>query len=231
MPPTLVNVAVGILLGCALLGAAFDRRSIAVVALAAALPDLDAAASLVLHGATNALLHNVFVPTALAVGLYYDTTVRDGSWLRTRCGRYGVRVAWVALAAYVVGGIGADLFNIEAVALLYPATDTFYAVVGRLVLSTQDGLVQTYVTTGGSGLLEVRTRGTTATYHVYSWVNPTPGTSNPPGAERRVRVVDSGWQLVAVVAAGASVVARTLADGRRPDDRRPDGPRRERGST
>jgi len=50
MPPTLVNVAVGALVGVALLGAAFDRRSIGLVAVAAAVPDLDAALGLVAVG-------------------------------------------------------------------------------------------------------------------------------------------------------------------------------------
>ncbi|MCE4136110.1 hypothetical protein, partial [Salmonella enterica] len=62
MPPTLVNVAVGLLVGAALLGGAFDRRSLSVVGLAAAAPDLDAVASLFVRGATNALLHNVWIP-------------------------------------------------------------------------------------------------------------------------------------------------------------------------
>ncbi|MFW5977978.1 MAG: metal-dependent hydrolase, partial [Halohasta sp.] len=148
MPPTLVSVAVGVLLGVALLGSAFDRRSLVVVAVAAALPDADGFASLLLPGATNAVLHTVLIPTSAAILLYYDTTRRETSWLRSRYGWYGIRVAWVAIAAYAVAGIGLDLFSSESVALLYPLSDRYYAVVGKFVLSTQEGIVQTYIAFG-----------------------------------------------------------------------------------
>ena len=211
MPPTPVNVAFGVLMGAALLGAAFDRRSVLVVALAAALPDLDAVASLVVHGATNAALHNAFVPAAAAALVYWDAERREESFLRARYGWRGVRVAWVAVAAFAVAGIGADLFNHEAVNLLYPVHDRFYAVFGRLLYSTQDGVVQTYVQFGGERLLQ--SPGTTANYHVPTWVNPTPGTDNPAGVERRLRLVESGWQAV-VVAASAAVLAIRLREVR-----------------
>jgi hypothetical protein len=208
MPPTLVTVAVGVLLGVSLLGPAFDRRSLAVVAVAAALPDLDAVLSLWINGATNAALHSIFIPAVAAAVLYWDTH-RDASWLRARYGWYGVRVAWVAVAVYAVAGIGLDLFNISSAAVLYPASDRYFAIVGKLVLSTQDGVVQSYVAFG-DGWLENLTRGTTATRHVETWVNPTPGTSNPPDAERTIRLVDAGWQVVVVATAVAAVPARAV---------------------
>lgn len=211
MPPTLVNVAVGVLLGVALLGAAFDRRSVAVVAVAAALPDLDAPLSLVIHGATNAVLHSVFVPLTAAALLYWDTEHRETSWLHGRYGWYGVRVAWVAVAAYAVAGIAPDLFNVESAAVLYPLSDRYFAIVGQFTLSTQEGVIQTYVEVA-DGWLEVQSRGTTETYHVESWANPTPGTDNPPGIDRRWRLVDSGWQAVVVVTAGAALPAKHLLE-------------------
>ena len=211
MPPTLVNVAVGVLIGVALLGAAFDRRSILAVAFAAALPDFDAVLSLFVHGATNAVLHSIFIPLGAAALLYFDTELRSESWLRERYGWYGVRVAWVAIAAYAVAGIGLDLFNVESVALLYPVSDRYFAIVGRFVLSTQEGLILTYVELG-DGWLEVATPGTMANYHVESWVNPTPGTDVPADAERRVRLIDSGWQAVIVMTAVAAVPAKYLVE-------------------
>ncbi|WP_336133381.1 metal-dependent hydrolase [Natronomonas amylolytica] len=214
MPPTLVNVAVGVLIGVSLLGAAFDRRSLAVVAVAAALPDFDAVLSLLVHGTTNAALHSAFVPLAAAGLLYWDTERREESWLRARYGWYGVRVAWVAVAAYAVAGIGLDLFNIESVAVLYPLSNDYYAIVGKFVLSTQEGVVQTYVEFGNS-VLSVRTVGTTESRHIATWVNPTAGTSNPPGAERTVRIVDSAWQLVVVIGAIATIPAKFAVEGGR----------------
>jgi hypothetical protein len=215
MPPTLVNVAVGVLLGVALLGAAFDWRSVGIVAVAAALPDFDAVLSLFVHGATNAMLHSAFIPLAATALLYWDTERREASRLRSRYGWYGVRVAWVALAAYAVAGIGLDLFNIESVAVLYPLSNDYYAIVGKFVLSTQEGVVQSYVEFGNS-LLSVRTVGTTDGRHIATWMNPTPGTGNPAGADRVVRIVDSGWQLVLVLGAIAAIPAKFFVEGGRP---------------
>jgi hypothetical protein len=208
MPPTLVAVAVGVLLAVALLGAAFDRRSLAVVAVAAALPDLDALVGLAVPWATNALLHTAFVPLGAAALVYWDAELRpaSSSWLRSRYGWYGVRVAWVAVAAYAVAGIGLDLCNVESAAVLFPLSDRYYAVVGKLVLSTQDGVVQTYVAFG-NGWLEVASPGTVHTHDVATWLDAGDG-------DRRLRLVDAGWQLALVATAVAAVPAKTLVERR-----------------
>ncbi|MEF8778039.1 MAG: metal-dependent hydrolase [Natronomonas sp.] len=204
MPPTLVTVAAGVLLGVALLGAAFGWRAIALVALAAFLPDLDAVFGLFGIGAANATLHSVFVPLGAAALLYYDTTLRDRSWLRGRSGWAGVRIAWVAIAAYAVGGIGLDAFSTESAALFYPLSDRYYAVVGRFLISTQEGVIQTYVTLG-DGWLELATPGTVETHHVDTWLDPA-------SEERRIRLVESGWQAVLVAAAITALPAKHLIE-------------------
>jgi hypothetical protein len=204
MPPTLLSVAVGVLLGVALLGAAFDRRSLAVVGLAAMLPDVDAALGLLGVGAANATLHAVWMPLGAAGLLYYDTERREGSWLRHRYGWYGVRVAWVAVAAYAVAGIGVDLFSTESVALFYPLSDRYYAIVGKLVLSTQEGVVQTYIDIGNGWA--VASPGTVESYRVDSWWVPENG-------ERRLRLIESGWQAIIVVTAAAAIPAKALLAG------------------
>lgn len=208
MVSTLVAAAVAALLAAALLGPAFDRRSLAIVVLAAVVPDLDAATSLVIHGATNAALHALWIPGIAAGALYWDTTRRDTSWLRDRYGWWGVRVAWVSIAAYLVAGIGLDLFSAQGANLFYPVHDRFYAVTGRLVYSTEDGLVQTYLTIGGDGFLSIGSPGTTANHHVESWLNPTAGTGWKSGTERRVQFVQNGWQTIVVVTAAAVVAIR-----------------------
>ena len=206
MPPTLVNVAVGTLLGVALLGAAFDRRSIAAVAAVAAVPDLDAALEVAGIGAANATLHSVFVPLAAAAILYYDTVLGDRSLLGDRYGWYGVRLAWVAVAAYAVAGIGPDAFGPESAAFLYPISDRYYAVTGGFLLSTAEGIVQTYVGFG-DGWPELSSPGTVGTHHVDTWIDPA-------GEERRVRIVESGWQAVLVVTAAVAVPAKALVERR-----------------
>lgn len=212
MPPTLVNAAFGALLAAALLGPAFDRRAVAVVVTAAVVPDLDAVASLLLAGATNAALHNLFVPAIAAGVVHWDLAHREQSWLRSHYGWRGGRIAWVAIASLAVAGIGLDLFSSEAVNLLYPLHDRFYAIVGWFVISTQDGIVQTYVTLDPATIVEIHSAGTTADYHVPTWVNPAPGTDTPPDADRRLRVLESGWQAVVVAAATATLAIRFWGD-------------------
>ena len=215
MAPPLVSAAVGALLAAALLGDAFDRRSVAVVVAAALLPSLDAAASLVVPGATNALLHAVWAPLLVGGLLYWDASLRAESALRGRFGRRGVRVAWVALASYLVAGIGAALFAGEGAALLDPLEDARYVVRGRLVFSTQEGVVQTFLALGGdgSGVLPLRTAGGAVADPVASWVNPDGRPGLASAAPREARFVDGGWQLVVVAAAAATLAVRFRRDG------------------
>jgi len=217
MAPTLVSAAVGALLAAALLGFAFDRRAVAVVVAAALVPSLDAAASLAVPGATNALFHAVWAPVLTGGLLYWDTVRRPAgaSALRDRFGRRGVRIAWVALAAFVVAGIGSALFAGEGAALLYPLEDARYVVRGRLTFSTREGVVQTFLALGGdgSGVLPLRTAGGAVADPVASWVNPDGRPGLDPGADREFRVVDGGWQLVVVAAAAATLAVRFRGRG------------------
>lgn len=229
MPSTVVNVAVGGLIAAGLLGAAFDRKSVLVVLAAAAAPDLDAVAAVVVDGAHNALLHTVFVPLIAAILVYVDVSARDSlagrgifagrdifagrgllgktSWLRGRYGWYGVRVAWVAILAYAIAGIGLDLFNVEAANPLYPLHDQFYSIVGKFDITNKRGVVQTYVgvgTGGDGGFLRIgRARGSTGEFTV-----PTPFTA---GSERQFVVVESGWQALLVLTGGAVLGAKFLS--------------------
>ncbi len=216
MAPTLVNAAFGVLLAAALLGTAFDRRSVAVVVAAAVLPDLDAVASLVLPGATNALLHTLWIPIGLGVLLYWDTAVRETSSLRSRAGWDGVRIAWVVLAAFLVAGVLPDLFGREGVNLLYPVHDAYYHVHGRLVLSSREGVVQTFVSLAaeGPGVLPLKSPGTTASYAVPTWVNPDGRPGLSLDADRELYLVRTGWQLVVVAAAAAMLAVRFGVFGR-----------------
>lgn len=216
MAPPLVSAAVGALLAAALLGDAFDRRSVAVVVAAALLPSLDAAASLVVPGAANALFHAVWAPLLAGGLLYWDTTVRATSALRARGGWRAVRIAWVALAAFVVAGIGSALFAGDGAVLLYPFEEARYAVRGRLVYSTREGIVQTFVALGadGPGLLPLRSVDAATAEPVATWINPDGRPGIDPGADRRFDFVESGWQLVVVAAATATLAVRFLGEGR-----------------
>jgi membrane-bound metal-dependent hydrolase YbcI (DUF457 family) len=202
VPSTLVHVAVAGLVGTALL-ADVDRRSIAVVLAAAAVPDLDAFVGPFVAGAHRAVGHTFLLPAALAVGLALDA--RTGDLLRARYGDRGVRVAWVALVALFVGGILPDLFT-NGVNVFYPVHDTFYRVNGELLVSNQRGVVQTFVELGGDGV------GTTETVHYSTGVDPTPG-GESGDVERRFFLVQSGFELLTVLLGGGLVVVRLVVDG------------------
>lgn len=229
MAPTLLNAALGALLAAALLGPAFDRRSVTVVVAAAFLPNLDAVASLAIAGATNALVHNVWIPLAVAGLLYWDTALREGSTLRERYGWRGVRVGWVALAGFAVAGVAPDLFTEPGVSLLYPVENVYYVVDGLLLFSTQDGVVQTFVSASADapGILPFESPGTTETYAVPTWVNPDGRPGLALGGERRLVLVDAGWQAVVVASAVASLVVRFRPWTRSRTEAAPEGSVRE----
>jgi hypothetical protein len=206
MPSTVVHLAVGAVVASALLGEAFDRRSVAVVLAATALPDLDTFVGLYLQGTHRALLHTLLLPAVGGVVLAYDTRRGTASWLRGRWGARGVGVAWVALAALVLGGIGPDLMT-NGVNAFYPLYDRFLTVDGELLLSNQRGLVQTFVD------LSATPERTTANTHYWTGVDPTRG-ADPAAVERIFPVVRSGFQLLVVLLGAFTLGARFREAGR-----------------
>lgn len=203
----MVHLAIAAILAAALLGSEFDRRSLAFVLVAVAVPDLDTFVGLVVPGAHRAALHTLLVPLALAALIAYDTRYRERSFLR-RYGTRGVTVAWVAVAAYLLAGIGPDLF-FNGVNLLYPAVDRFVDLSGEVYLSNQRGLVQTVWSVGGA---DSSMAGTTASTHYSTGVDPSRG-AEPADVERIFPLAMSGLQLLLIVTAVVVTTARLwLAD-------------------
>jgi hypothetical protein len=208
VPSTLVHLGVAALVGTALLGPAVDRRALAVVVAVAALPDLDAVAGLVLPGAHRALLHTLLLPALVGALVAADGRRRpEASLVRRRLGPAGPRIAWVAVATLLVGGILPDLAT-NGVNALYPLHDRFYTVDGRALLSTERGFVQTFVEFDAPA-----EPPTTANTHYRTGVDPTPG-PEPAGVERIFPLAWSGTRLLLVVAGFGTALVR-LADARR----------------
>ncbi|GAB3328226.1 metal-dependent hydrolase [Haloplanus salinarum] len=205
MPSTVVHLAVGGLIAAALLGDEFDRRAVAAVLVATAVPDLDTFAGLVVQGGHRALLHTFVLPAVGGTVLAYDTRLRARSHLRGRLGARGVRVAWVALAALLCGGILPDLMT-NGVNAFYPLHDRFFTVDGELLLSNQRGVVQTFVD------LSAEPERTTENTHYWTGVDPSPG-AEPENVERIFPVVRSGFQLL-VILLGAFTLAARFAEER-----------------
>ena len=204
MPSTIVHVAFAGLIAAALLGEAFDRRSMLIVVLVTAFPDLDSFIALYTVAGHRTVLHNVWIPVAFAVALWIDLERREQSWLRQRLGAWGVRVAWVCIACYLFAHIGLDLVD-GVVNMLWPVHDQFYRLTGSIELSNQRGIVQTFV--DGDGFLLFEREGTTRELDITTGVDPGPadGGGEP---ERLFPVVGAGWELVVVLTGAAVTAAR-----------------------
>ncbi len=221
MPSPTVQLGLGVLVAAALLGEYYDRRALGVVAVVMVVPELDTVAGWLLAGAHRALLHNLLLVAAAGGLLYFDTRVRERSWLRGRYGDRGVRLAGVALFVHVFAHVLLDYAHLEGVNLLYPLVDAFYHLDGELYLSTGEGVVQTFVELvepeAGEQVVDAGRTGTTENVHVDSPVDPeNQGSDGRP--ERRFPVAVYGWQLY-LIAAGLFTVGAKRLQGEPPEDR------------
>ena len=210
MPSVVVHVALAGLLGTALLGDRFDAKAILLIMFVTASIDLDTLVGLYMPGAHRALFHNVWIVLVPAAALLWDVNCRDSSFVLERWGAYGYRVAWVTLVTVLFAHILLDAFY-SGVNLFWPLHDQFYDFSGKLLVSNQRGIVQTFVefdtATGAIG--ESTVRGSTEETYYSTGFNPTPGESSS-GAERSFPVADTGEQLVLVVASFVTVAFRIL---------------------
>lgn len=194
-----VHWALAALIATSLLGDEFDSRALGVVLLLTTIPDLDVVLGIFILGTHRAALHNIWVPLIAMALLYYDVYRRKQSYILTRFGHRGFRIAWVSLFAFVVAGIGLDLFW-NGVNLFYPVHDRFFRLWGKIVISNQRGLVQTVWQTAetAEGLSTIG--GTTQDTHYSTGVDPSAG-EEPPDVERIFPIAQGGFQLALIVAA------------------------------
>lgn len=219
MPSTLVHVGFGGLIAAALLGSAFDRRSLLVVLAVTAAPDLDSFVALFFVAGHRTVLHTYVTPLAASALLYVDTRVRARSLARERWGPRGVRVAWVSIVAVLFAGIGLDFVD-HGVNPLWPLHDQFYVLDGRFELSDQRGIVQSYVDLSpDTEQTGPTSRGSSQEVNISTGVDPNPGgegggpdpdTVEDP--ERMFPVVRHGWQLAVLVSGTVVTGARLWLD-------------------
>lgn len=207
MPSTLVHLAVAGLIGTALLGSYFDRRAILTVMAVGAIPDLDTLIGLWIPGAHRAYLHSIVLPTAVAVLLVWDVYWREESWVGSRWGEYGIRVAWVSLVAVVFAH---SLYDgvVNGINLFWPLQDRFYDFSGELLLSSERGIIQTFVDLSPEGST---VKGTTENTHYITGVDPTRG-EEPENVERIFHVFLSGERLLLTVVGFGVVGYRLLTE-------------------
>lgn len=218
MPSTVVHIGFGLLLAAALYRDRLDNRLLAVLVAVAVLTDLDTVAGFFLRGAHRALGHTLLLPLGVAAAVYYDTRIREGSWLLDRVGPRGVHAVWVVLFVHVFAYVLLDYAHYDGVNLFYPLFDQFYRLSGEVYLSSTDGLVQTFVElvpdTGSAAegvTIDVGSTGTTQTTHVSNPVQPTAETEPvSQSVDRYFPVVVKGWQLYLVATGVFVAVARRL---------------------
>lgn len=186
MPSALFHGAIGILIGLAILGDALDGRTLAIIAFAALLPDIDALLAFWFPGAHRVYLHNVFVflvPAALLLAVR-----RTGSLERLKTRWPDVeRVLWTAVIVVAVAGIGLDAVA-SGVNLFYPVHDQFYQVEGSVVYSSHAGVEQTVMG------VDAKRVGTTDEVYYASGVPPVSGTN--AGEVWRVPLFGNTLQLL-----------------------------------
>ncbi|MEY7848324.1 metal-dependent hydrolase [Natrarchaeobius sp. A-rgal3] len=212
MPSTVVHVAVAGLLGVALLGDRFDTKAILVVMGATALIDLDTVIGIYVPGAHRAALHNVWIVVVPGVLLLWDVKFREESYVLNRWGAYGYRVAWVTLVAVLFAHILLDAF-FNGVNLFWPVHDRFYDLSGKLIVTNQRGIVQTFVEFDSStgGVAESTTRGTTEDMHYSTGFDPTRD-EPPEDVERIFPIAGTGERFVLTVAGIGTVLFRIAED-------------------
>ncbi|MEF8814411.1 MAG: metal-dependent hydrolase [Halovenus sp.] len=213
MPSTIVHLAFAGLLAAALLGEAYDRKAVALVLLVVAFPDLDSFVALYWEPAHRAALHTLVIPLVAAFILWIDVRVREHSFVLERWGWRGFRVAWVALLCLGVAGMLLDMTD-GSVNLFWPLHDQFYALNGKIELSDQRGLVQTFVESEGpvpspSGV------GSTEDVVQSTGVDPAPVEEGDP--ERIFPVIGATWELLVLVFGTAVTLARFEVSHARPD--------------
>lgn len=215
MPSTIVHVAVAGLIGAALLGDAFDRRALLVLAVVVAIPDLDSFIALVSSAGHRTSLHNLTIPVLAGILWWIDVRVREQSLLRSRWGAWGVRVAWVGILCYGLGHVLLDLTDGVA-NLFWPLHDQFYTLRGEMELSNQRGLVQTF-RDSDEGFLLLDTVGTSTETEVTTGVDPG---QNPDGttAERTVPLFGSGLELLVALTGAVITAARFRLSQELPED-------------
>jgi hypothetical protein len=214
VPSTVVHAGFALLLAAGLLGAYYDRRALAVLLVVLVVPEADSFLGVVMAGAHRTVGHTFVIPAVAALGLYYDTRVRERSLVRDRLSERWVAVAWVAVFVHVFAHVALDWTHLDGVNALWPLRDRFFSLEGEAFYSTAEGFVQTFVDVRvdpetGRRTVDAGAGGTSESVHVSNPVQPRdPDLNVEEPVDRRFPVANGGWRLYLVGLGLFALVAR-----------------------
>jgi hypothetical protein len=216
MPSTLVHLALAGMVAAALLGTAYGWKSLLLVFAVTAIADLDSFLALVWDPAHRTALHTLVIPIGLGALLWVDLRVRDTSVIVDRWGYWGVRVAWVSLLCYAVVAVLFDMTE-GSVNLLWPLHNQFYALDGKIELSNQRGIVQTFFESESGSVPAPEAVGSTEEVVQTTGVDPGPA-EDGGDPERVFPVIGAGWELLVVLSGTVVTLARFRLSPSLPDE-------------
>lgn len=217
MPSTIVHLALAGLICAGLLGRAFDRKAVGLVLVVVAFPDMDSFVPLVVGFGHRAVFHNLTIPLLAGALILVDVYAREESFLLRRWGRWGLRVAWVAVFCYAFVGVLLDVTD-GVVNPLWPVFDQFYTLEGKIELSDQRGIVQTFIESEEEGSAPAPDSvGTTQDVNITTGIDPGPPEEPDQDPERIFPVIGASWELV-VFLTGTFVTAMRFYLPDLPDD-------------
>jgi inner membrane protein len=203
MPSTIVHLALAGTIAAVLLGEAFDKKSLGIVLVVTAIPDLDSFLAWFTAAGHRVALHNAIIPLVAGAIFIGDLYLRSESTIRRRWGKWGVRVIGVCIICYLFAHVALDMTD-GIVNLFWPVYDQFYMLDGRIELSDQRGIVQTF---SDDGIPLLDAHGTIRDVRLTTGVDPGPAVDGEK-PERLFPVFRAGWQLVIFVIGTGLTAAR-----------------------
>lgn len=192
MPSTVIHLSLAFIIACVLIpNDRFTVRSLLVVSIPVIFLDTDAFFYVVEEGLHRALFHNIIIPTVIVLIFFYDMFIRDESYIGER---FNNTTATILIAtsytAVVIAGLSLD-FADTGINLFWPIHDQFYTLEGKFVLSSEDGIVQTF-----SEFSSGESASTTDSVVYNTPINP----SSPSESDRVYPIAYKSWQLVLMIA-------------------------------
>lgn len=209
MPSMIVHISLAAVIACALIPIdKFSFRSLIIVILSVAIIDSDAFAFVIKEGLHRALFHNLILPTFLLLTVLYVLHIDSRKVIVENFDT--AHVTFLCVTTYIAvifAGIGLD-FADTGVNLFWPFHDHFYTLDGRFIVSSEEGVVQTFV----NSPFEILSDGSSGTpKDTDNFVYNTPVNPNSGGSSERIfPIAYKGWQVIIILTSIVTVSAKII---------------------